>query len=262
MLTEIILDTLRMGQSVIPSELLRTNFHKATSFKLKEKILSYAANRKDDVLVEESFHFITDQNYTMRFEVAKYLAVFRRDTFIPHFIKLLDDPYWPIRKYSAGILIDYGEEVMDYIKEYLEHDNKNIRYWAVYVFINLIEDEDLNIVKKIYKKNDDTDIKKLTIRNVARLDSVNSASFLEEVLSEKNEELLLEVLKSAIFMEEQKERMAKNFRIRLKSKNPEIQFRLLMFFEKFFPEEIRDIISKMTIEEETPQIHRIISKHK
>ncbi|MFA5479519.1 MAG: HEAT repeat domain-containing protein [Candidatus Muiribacteriota bacterium] len=245
MIALIILETLISRKVKVESAILKKLSQRFNDDEVIIALLKLCVVNNNNFLISFALKNADSDNHNVRFECLKYISWFKEETTIPHIIKMFDDKYWPIRKYAAGSLIDFGPEVCDYVKEFLNSDNSNMSFWSTYVFVSLPTEENLNEIINVYETTKNSYIKKLIIRNAARLDSVMSGEFINKILNSKDEESIVECLKNSVLMETQKKIIYENVVKYIKPLSDYKPFYALMFIEKFFPDEIEKYSKKL-----------------
>ncbi|MGM0608221.1 MAG: HEAT repeat domain-containing protein, partial [Candidatus Muiribacteriota bacterium] len=244
MITEIILDTVILKEIRLASDILELIFNRFRQNSIYIKLLNIASKQKDEVLIPQCLSIIDECDNKLRLEIVRYIGNFKNEIYIPHLIKRFDDSYWPVRKYSAGVLIDWGKEVVDYLKEFLNSENSNKSFWSTYVYINLITEENLSEIEILYKKNN-INLKKIIIRNVAKLDSLSAVKFLKNKYEPGEPEIIREILHAALYMQEQKSKIYPIVKKHINISNEANCLVALLFVKKFFKKDLSKFMKKI-----------------
>jgi HEAT repeat protein/class 3 adenylate cyclase len=100
-------------------------------------------------------------------------------------ISVLSDRAWHKREAAAHCLVEWGDEILQTIKNKLDENNQDEFYWLLFVLGQRGSEESFVLIRN-YLKHPDSEIKSYAIRSMARHKSIENARPLYPLLNDKN----------------------------------------------------------------------------
>ena len=102
----------------------------------------------------------------------------------------------PLLKSIGRIPLDFNG---DFFIEFLDSDNKEIRFWAVKNIGKLKNDKYLEVISKIAKEDNDSMVRREATSTIGRMHSEKAISVLLEILQDPDPKVILQAIRALIY---------------------------------------------------------------
>jgi len=184
--------------SKIPEKTLEKLYIEAEDYEIKINILKTKGISKESCIIEKIIEeFDSFDKYT-KIEMLRFFSSLKDETFVPLFFKNLKDKNWIVRKFAANCIIDYGEDALLYVDEFIFSENKDISYWSYYCKIFLSNEKDVLFLKEVIYSNKSFDIIRLAVKRLCILNTLVSQDVILDLLKSGDDDIKKTIYQSVI----------------------------------------------------------------
>lgn len=156
---------------------------------LRFKILRNCKISQESSIVESIEKDFDELDKSGKIDVMRFIASYRDDHYIPFFIRNFRDTEWIVRKFAANSLIDFGNDAMIYLDEYIFSDNPDVSYWSYYCKIILSSEDNILFLKDVVRENKFFEIRKLALRRLCILNNPAASDIITHILENGDTDL-------------------------------------------------------------------------